>query len=297
MNIEIANRLVNLRKQKGFSQEELAEKLGLSRQAVSKWERAEASPDTDNLICLAKLYGVSLDELLKTDQSINDIVEEKPVEEKKPEENGKKKTSVHIGVGGIHVVDENGEEVHIGPTGIHVTDGGEKVDIGPGGIHINEKKPLKGIKFREVVSAIYAPLVVIAYLMLGFLIPGGGWHPWWILFLTIPLVPSLIDCFIYKRITKFAYPVLVTVVYLFLGFMLPGGGWHPWWVIFLTIPVFYLIFRPIEKLWLKDSDKDIIIDAESDEDDDDKDDDDDEDDEKKDKEINITIETEEKKNS
>lgn len=48
MNIEIANRLVNLRKEKGFSQEQLAEKIGVSRQAVSKWERSEASPDTDN---------------------------------------------------------------------------------------------------------------------------------------------------------------------------------------------------------------------------------------------------------
>ena len=43
MNIEIANRLVNLRKANGLSQEALAEKLGISRQAVSKWERAEAS--------------------------------------------------------------------------------------------------------------------------------------------------------------------------------------------------------------------------------------------------------------
>ncbi len=66
MNIEIANRLVHLRKSNHLSQEALAEKLGISRQAVSKWERAEASPDTDNLILLAKLYHVSLDELLKT---------------------------------------------------------------------------------------------------------------------------------------------------------------------------------------------------------------------------------------
>lgn len=67
MNVETANRLQMLRKQNNLSQEELAEKLGISRQAVSKWERAEASPDTDNLISLAKLYGVTLDELLRTE--------------------------------------------------------------------------------------------------------------------------------------------------------------------------------------------------------------------------------------
>lgn len=70
MNIEIANRLVHLRKSNHLSQEALAEKLGISRQAVSKWERAEASPDTDNLILLAKLYRVSLDELLKTEEDL-----------------------------------------------------------------------------------------------------------------------------------------------------------------------------------------------------------------------------------
>ena len=50
MTIELANRLAELRKQKGLSQEELADRLQVSRQAISKWERGEASPDTDNLI-------------------------------------------------------------------------------------------------------------------------------------------------------------------------------------------------------------------------------------------------------
>lgn len=66
MNIEIANRLRQMRNKNGLSQEELAAKMGVSRQAVSKWERAEASPDTENLILLAKLYGISIDELLNT---------------------------------------------------------------------------------------------------------------------------------------------------------------------------------------------------------------------------------------
>ena len=83
MNIEIANRLVQLRKQHSMSQEELAEKLGISRQAVSKWERAESSPDTDNLISIAKLYNVSLDDLLKTDEAPEEL--KKQAQEKREE--------------------------------------------------------------------------------------------------------------------------------------------------------------------------------------------------------------------
>lgn len=64
MNVEIANKLVKLRKNRGLSQEALADKLGVSRQAVSKWERAESSPDTDNLISLSRLYDVSIDDML-----------------------------------------------------------------------------------------------------------------------------------------------------------------------------------------------------------------------------------------
>lgn len=67
MNLEIAQRLTDLRKEKGCSQEELAAQLGISRQAVSKWERGEASPDTDNLILLSNIYGIGLDELLNID--------------------------------------------------------------------------------------------------------------------------------------------------------------------------------------------------------------------------------------
>lgn len=64
MDIMTANRLQQLRKEKGYSQEVLAEKLGISRQSVSKWERAESSPEIDNLMALSKIYGLTIDELL-----------------------------------------------------------------------------------------------------------------------------------------------------------------------------------------------------------------------------------------
>ena len=60
----LGKKLYELRKREGFSQEELAERLCVSRQAVSKWECGESLPDTDNLIEISRLYGVSLDELV-----------------------------------------------------------------------------------------------------------------------------------------------------------------------------------------------------------------------------------------
>lgn len=55
MKIETAKRLYEYRRASGLSQEQVAAKIGVSRQAVSKWECAESSPDTDNLIALALL--------------------------------------------------------------------------------------------------------------------------------------------------------------------------------------------------------------------------------------------------
>ncbi|MFR2406428.1 MAG: helix-turn-helix domain-containing protein, partial [Eubacterium callanderi] len=58
-------RLFQLRKQKGFSQETLAERMGVSRQAVSKWESGLSNPDINNLVFLSEIFEVSLDELIK----------------------------------------------------------------------------------------------------------------------------------------------------------------------------------------------------------------------------------------
>ena len=64
MDIQLADRLVSLRRKNGLSQEELADQIGVSRQAVSKWERGESSPDTNNLIALAKVYNLKIDDML-----------------------------------------------------------------------------------------------------------------------------------------------------------------------------------------------------------------------------------------
>ncbi len=69
MTIEMADRLITLRRARGLSQRDVAHHLGVSRQAVSKWEQADSSPDTDNLIALLQLYGVSWGEFMRQEPS------------------------------------------------------------------------------------------------------------------------------------------------------------------------------------------------------------------------------------
>lgn len=62
--MEFANRLHELRKQKGLSQEELANLLNVTRQTVSKWEAGDSTPDLEKLAALGEAFGVSLDMLV-----------------------------------------------------------------------------------------------------------------------------------------------------------------------------------------------------------------------------------------
>lgn len=63
--MQFHERLYELRKNSGLTQNELAEKLDVSRQAISRWEMGTAKPEIENLIALSEIFGVSLDYLLK----------------------------------------------------------------------------------------------------------------------------------------------------------------------------------------------------------------------------------------
>ncbi len=76
----LADKIMELRKKSGWSQEELADKLGVSRQAVSKWEGASSVPDLERIIAMSRLFGVTTDYLLK-----DEIDAESPVLSEEPE--------------------------------------------------------------------------------------------------------------------------------------------------------------------------------------------------------------------
>lgn len=79
--MKLSDKIVGLRKSNGMSQEDLAEKLDVSRQAISRWESGAAMPDANNILQLSKLFDVTTDYLLNDDyQSDNDLPKIKEVQ-------------------------------------------------------------------------------------------------------------------------------------------------------------------------------------------------------------------------
>ena len=246
MTIEIADRLIKLRKKNGYSQEELADKLGLSRQAVSKWERAEASPDTDNLICLAKLYGVSLDELLSTDDDVETIVEEQ-VKKEEPKEETKE---------GVFITDDEGQTVEISDGCVKCTDKDGRVvkckDL---------KHPVS--KPTAILSAVEGglfALAIVAYILLGTL--AHMWQNAWVVFFIPEIVCSIARAIIKKNAAKVNMPFIAVFTFFFVCMVFPGQDanlWNPMWVVFLSIPLYYTIVSIVRRLMYKGDKEDEAI--------------------------------------
>ena len=74
--MEFGEKLFKLRKEKGFSQETLAEKMNTTRQAISKWENGQGYPETEKLILLGSIFEVSIDYLLKDSENPDEITNE-----------------------------------------------------------------------------------------------------------------------------------------------------------------------------------------------------------------------------
>ena len=65
MNVILADKIIELRKKNGWSQEQLAQKLNVTRQSISKWEGAQSVPDLQKIILLSEIFGVTTDYLIK----------------------------------------------------------------------------------------------------------------------------------------------------------------------------------------------------------------------------------------
>lgn len=92
----LTEKLISLRKKNGLSQLDLAEKMSVSRQAISRWEVGTAVPTTDNLRVLSELYGVSIDYLLSDDAEMSDKIHTNDKSSEKID--NKRKKYVRIGL-------------------------------------------------------------------------------------------------------------------------------------------------------------------------------------------------------
>ena len=247
MDLAMAQRLVDRRKAAWLSQEALAAQLGVSRQAVSKWERSESSPDTDNLIALAALYGVSLDELLygeavdSTDDSqADDEAQDSDAGTKASDEAEEAEASTeHAGYSdkplvdislarGIHVIDSNkGEEIHVGWSGIHVTNErkGEEVHVEPGGLHIDTLED-DGHSVHTNDDGAVA-------------IDGETFSSWKEAHDKLDHHGKHFNTGLGRAWNKFPFPALVALAYLVLG--IAYGTWATGLLLVFLVPVYYAI--------------------------------------------------------
>ena len=271
MNIELANRLYEYRKQSGLSQEELAEKLGISRQSVSKWERAESCPDTDNLIELAKIYNVSLDELVHNNVNEKQVKKEKVeeaaylikinIEDNDFEDNFD--NELILKEDGIHFYNNDDNGVVINKNGIHINKEQSKEEIIPyeevyteidgketrivdiEGFGKNKKFPSENIiKFKDVFNGVLILIIAALYVSLCAL-KVTDWGKFWVIFVYYPAVTSFLEAIVYKDANKFASPVLCAAVYVTIGMYF--DGWHPYWFIFFIIPIYHTIAYAFKK--------------------------------------------------
>ncbi|WP_304427049.1 helix-turn-helix domain-containing protein [uncultured Adlercreutzia sp.] len=245
MNVEIAQRLAELRRERGFSQEDLANQLGLSRQAVSKWERAESAPDMGNLIALADLYEVTIDELLRVSPEVE---EDMRYESQVLAESAEAEAAVAAAA-----AQEAANRAESAAAEAAARAAKEPAD--PAKVVVEVSTPQPTPPTRPANAAPWPPAAgAPAY---GAPPVGGAPGPMPPLATGVPYgvsqpvvpVPPAVPVAPAPPAPKdplrsFPYPLLCAVIFLLVGFCF--GWWHPAWVIFLTIPFYYWIEGVLE---------------------------------------------------
>ena len=228
MNVEIAQRLAELRRERGFSQEGLAEQLGLSRQAVSKWERAESAPDMGNLIALADLYEVTLDELLRVSPEVADDVRfesQERAESVETEAAAAAEAALAAAARAEAAAATAAEAPEAPKVVVEVSAPGHRppsAGYGPGVLPHGSPASPQSPGACPPGSC-----------------PPGSIPPASSVPIAPPPTPQPKD-----PLQSFPYPRLCAVIFLLAGFCF--GWWHPAWVIFLTIPFYYWVVNTLE---------------------------------------------------
>lgn len=197
--MNIGDKLLELRKRKGLSQEEVSNILNVSRQTVSKWETNQSTPDFDKIIPICKLYEISANELFNT--NLDNIHSNDSLNNKK--NNSARNISISVMLYIVSITFLIGFSCFGKPilgvciffiivafaTGIIVYNS-----------IINEKpkrKLTKNEKMEKNINEIISTIIVVIYFVVSFL--SGAWYITWILFIVIGLLEEIVKLIFYIK--------------------------------------------------------------------------------------------------
>lgn len=204
----LGERIVELRKNNNMSQEMLADKVGVSRQAISKWERNEASPDIYNAKALADVFEITVDELMNGNDEGTKL--------KREDIRNKAQLGMIVSVA-VYLLSAFAILVLPFETEINI------FIIGIGIVFATSLIIYSGFEFEKFkrinhLDEDFKPLGLSS---------------------TTPQTPSLSSN---RRRSSFAGAVAMSCIAFFLFMGIVYGLWHPAWLVFLLIPVFNLLY-------------------------------------------------------
>ena len=211
--MNLSEKIQQLRKQNEISQEQLAEKLNVTRQAISKWETGECLPDIENILQLSDIFGVTVDYLLK----------DKPTPEAHPNPVDQKPFSTT-------------------PNNNHFNEDlaiADELDRRPARSWGRFDFTIEG---GEGIKSVIYPLATLAYLIIG--IYWGLWHPGWVIFIFAWLLTEVISFFRTGRFNVSIYSI-AAIAFLCVGFF--TGQWRHAWLFFVVAWVINSAARPAKK--------------------------------------------------
>jgi len=204
--MRIGEKIQILRKQRDISQEQLAEILNVSRQAISKWETGESMPDIENIVRLSGVFDVSTDYLLKAYHNDAPAIAQ---------------SQVNMTVNNEFIGSEFAENMFV-----EHEDDDYHIE---GSFHGKDGRYKGGYNITFNFGGLIYPVALLVFLILGF-----GWGMWRQAWVAFPIAWVIEEIITYVKTGRLGISIygVAGAVYLVIGFI--WGLWHPGWIIFVA---------------------------------------------------------------